>query len=268
MFHIVASDLDGTLLSPDHRFTPFTKKTLQQLTARGVHFVFATGRHHLDVAQMRDKLKINAYMITSNGARVHNTTDELIFSHNLDEDIADELFNIVYQDQKICTNVFCNDGWFMNRSWANQKEFFRESIFQHQIYRQGMLSTNGIYKVYYTSDDQQRLLMLEKMFNARWGNRVNVSFSLPICLEVMAGGVSKGHALEQVAKLLGYELRDCISFGDGMNDQEMLAMTGKGCIMYNAHQRLKDKLPSLEIIGSNKDEAVSRYLQAMYLEEY
>ncbi len=35
------------------------------------------------------------------------------------------------------------------------------------------------------------------------------------CLEVMAGGVSKGHALEAVAKKLGYSLKDCIAFGDG-----------------------------------------------------
>ena len=38
----------------------------------------------------------------------------------------------------------------------------------------------------------------------------------------MAGGVSKGHALEAVAKRLGFDLKDCIAFGDGMNDAEML----------------------------------------------
>ncbi len=64
--------------------------------------------------------------------------------------------------------------------------------------------------------------------NARWGDRVNVSFSTLTCLEVMAGGVSKGHALEAVAKMLGYTLSDCIAFGDGMNDAEMLSMAGKG----------------------------------------
>eukprot|EP01083_Nonionella_stella_P035863 97809_1 len=37
-------------------------------------------------------------------------------------------------------------------------------------------------------------------------------------LEVESGGVSKGHALEAVAKKLGYSLKDCIAFGDGMND--------------------------------------------------
>lgn len=55
-----------------HRLTPYAKQTLQLLTARGIHFVFATGRHHVDVAQMRANLEIDAYMITSNGARVHN----------------------------------------------------------------------------------------------------------------------------------------------------------------------------------------------------
>ncbi|WP_406706065.1 sugar/pyridoxal phosphate phosphatase YigL [Sodalis sp.] len=267
MFHIVASDLDGTLLSPAHRLTPYTKQTLQLLTARGIHFVFATGRHHVDVAQMRANLEIDAYMITSNGARVHNTAGELIFSHNLDEDIAAELFSVVHQDPKILTNVFRNDEWFMNRNRADQEDFFRESTFKYQVYQQGALPTDGICKVYFTCDDHQRLLVLEEALNARWGDRVNVSFSLPVCLEVMAGGVSKGHALRQVAGLLGYQLKDCISFGDGMNDQEMLAMAGKGCIMQNAQQRLKDTLPTLDVIGSNEDDAVSRYLRTMYLGE-
>jgi hydroxymethylpyrimidine pyrophosphatase-like HAD family hydrolase len=29
----------------------------------------------------------------------------------------------------------------------------------------------------------------------------------------------------------GLQLKDCIAFGDGMNDAEMLSMAGKGCIM-------------------------------------
>lgn len=47
----------------------------------------------------------------------------------------------------------------------------------------------------------------------------------------MVGGVLKGYVLEVVVKKLGYSLKDCIVFGDGMNDVEMLLMVGKGCIM-------------------------------------
>jgi hydroxymethylpyrimidine pyrophosphatase-like HAD family hydrolase len=50
-----------------------------------------------------------------------------------------------------------------------------------------------------------------------------------------------------------------------MNDLEMLSMAGKGCIMRDAHQRLKDMLPELEVIGSNVDNAVPHYLRKMFL---
>ncbi len=33
MYQVVASDLDGTLLSPDHFLTPYAKETLKLLTA-------------------------------------------------------------------------------------------------------------------------------------------------------------------------------------------------------------------------------------------
>lgn len=266
MFHIVASDLDGTLLSPQHRLTPFARTTLQALVARDIHFVFATGRHHIDVGQMRDKLGIPAYMITSNGARVHNAAGELIFSHNLYSDIASELYALKYQDENILTHVYRDDEWFMSRHHPDEQNYFQESEFMYQLYEPGLLPTDGISKVFFTSSDPASLLPLEQAIEARWGDRVNVSFSLPTCLEVMAGGVSKGHALEAVAKQLGHSLKACIAFGDGMNDVEMLSMAGKGCIMHNGQQRLKDTLPSLEIIGSNADDAVPHTLRKLFLE--
>lgn len=115
MYQVVASDLDGTLLSPDHTLSPYAKETLKLLTAHGINFVFATGRHHVDVGQIRDNLEIKSYMITSNGARVHDLDGNLIFAHNLDRDIASDLFGVVNDNPDIITNVYRDDEWFMNR---------------------------------------------------------------------------------------------------------------------------------------------------------
>ncbi|AXF77876.1 sugar/pyridoxal phosphate phosphatase YigL [Erwinia tracheiphila] len=264
MYPIVASDLDGTLLSPDHCLSAYARETLQQMTRKGVNFIFATGRHYIDVAQMRDSLAIDAFMITSNGARVHNTAGELVFSHNLDEDIACELYAMHYSNPDIFTNVYRDEEWFLNRHCPEEMDFFRESYFNYQIYESGSLPGDGISKVFFTCGNAEQLIPLEEALIARWGDRVNVSFSLPTCLEVMAGGVSKGHALDAVAQSLGYSLQDCIAFGDGLNDKEMLNMAGKGCIMNNADQRLKNLLPELEVIGSNADNAVPNYLCKLY----
>ncbi|AIU90060.1 sugar/pyridoxal phosphate phosphatase YigL [Pectobacterium odoriferum] len=265
MYHVVASDLDGTLLSPDHSLSLYAKETLRLLTEKGIHFVFATGRHHMDVAQIRDNLGISAFMITSNGARVHNSQGELIFSHNLDQDIARDLYSVVHNNPDMLTHVYRDDEWFMNRPRAEEERFFKESIFKYKLFEPALLETDGVSKVFFTCDSHEQLLPLEEAINARWGDRVNVSFSTLTCLEVMAGGVSKGHALEQVAKIIGFSLKECVAFGDGMNDYEMLSMAGKGCVMQNAHQRLKDMLPDCEVIGSNADSAVPNYLRELFL---
>lgn len=265
-YPVIASDLDGTLLSPNHDLTLFTKETLKQLvTEEDVHFVFATGRHHVDVAQIRDGLGIDAYMITSNGARVHNTKGELIFEHNVDADIARELCLMEFDNPSLITNYYSGDDWFINRESPEQKEFFQESVFNYTLFDPEAFDTSEVCKVYYTSEDHDLLVDLQKRIRDRWQDQVNVTFSLRSCLEVMAGVVSKGEALKQVAELQGYQMHDCIAFGDGMNDKEMLTLSGKGCIMENAHQMLKDALPKLEVIGSNADDAVANYLRKMYL---
>ena len=144
MYQVVASDLDGTLLSPDHTLSPYAKETLKLLTARGINFVFATGRHHVDVGQIRDNLEIKSYMITSNGARVHDLDGNLIFAHNLDRDIASDLFGVVNDNPDIITNVYRDDEWFMNRHRPEEMRFFKEAVFNYALYEPGLLEPEGV----------------------------------------------------------------------------------------------------------------------------
>ena len=91
-----------------------------------------------------------------------------------------------------------------------------------------------------------------------------MTYSTPQCLEVMNKNVSKANALDELVTHRGYQLSDCIAFGDGLNDKEMLARAGKGCVMGNADKRLKALLPQHEVIGENKDEAVACYLRKLF----
>lgn len=267
-YYIVASDLDGTLLAPHQcQLTTFTKRILRLLTTLKVHFVFATGRHYNNVISISDNLNINSYIITANGSKIYNSNRKLIISYSLDEAVVHDLLYIVDDDPEIIVNIFRKDEWLINRYQDDQKCVLQCWGLKYKIYKKANISYDNINKIYFTSNNYQKLLLLEKELNIRWGCCINISFSFSTCLEVVPGKISKGYALQYVANLLDYELKDCISFGDSMNDQEMLAMTGKGCIMYNAQQRLKDALPYLEVIGSNQKEAVPHYLKYMYFSD-
>lgn len=260
MYQLIASDLDGTLLTPDHKIAPYTKATLQALHAQGKHFVFATGRHHIDVADMRQQLGIPADMITSNGARVHDSNDNPIFKQDVQPDVVAALIAMAKQDPELKIHIYRNDDWLLNVEDENLKDF--HETFTYQLFDVDNPPLDGIAKVFFTRDDQDhdKLVEWEDRFNAELGERANVAFSTPWCLEVMDAGVSKGFALEAVAKAKGYDLSDCIAFGDGMNDVEMLSMAAKGLVMGTAHEKVKRALPDNEVIGDCADEAVARYL--------
>nr|WP_086939316.1 Cof-type HAD-IIB family hydrolase [Thaumasiovibrio occultus] len=260
MYKIIASDLDGTLLTPEHKIAPFSRSVLQKLHQRGEHFVFATGRHHEDVAAFRAQVGIPAYMITSNGACVHDSEDNLIFQKTLDPALVRQVVALTAHDDNLIVHIYQADQWLLSHESEEMKAYHKESGHSYVVFDCNNPPTDNVLKVFITHKEHEYLLPYEEKLIAALGTNAAIAFSSLTCLEVMAEGVSKGAALQVVAERLGYQLADCVAFGDGMNDYEMLSMAGKGLIMGTAHDRLKAALPNNEVIGNCVDEAVAHYL--------
>ncbi|CAK2975405.1 phosphosugar phosphatase YigL [Vibrio crassostreae] len=260
---IVASDLDGTLLAPNHQLSDFTKLTLKKLHDQGYTFIFATGRHHVDVAGIRQIAGIPAYMITSNGARVHDQNGQLMYSQNVPQELVQPVIDIVRQDPNLFIHMYQNEDWLLDREDEMLAKFHSESGFSYKRFEADNAPSEGIAKVFFThpEQDHEYLVTFEQKLRDAFGDKLNIAFSTPWCLEVMAAEVSKGHALDAVAKSLNLTLDNCVAFGDGMNDAEMLAMAGKGLIMGTSHEKVMKALPDNEVIGSNADDAVAHYLE-------
>lgn len=264
-FRAVISDLDGTLLNANHKIGDFTIDTLEQLSKKGVDIFFAIGRNHPDVSQIIGKVNVkNAMLVTSNGARANNLEGKKILNHYLPEDLAFELMNIEFDDQNVCLNSYQGDEWFINKEVAELKKFHQDSGFSYQVVNFAHHHGRNTEKVFFIGKTAEALVQIEHYIRDTYGDRVQMTYSALLCLEVMAKGVCKANALAELVKLRGYTLADCIAFGDGMNDVEMLSLTGKGCLMGNADPRLKAVLPNNEVIGFNKDEAVASYLRATF----
>ncbi|NNO01247.1 Cof-type HAD-IIB family hydrolase [Vibrio sp. B1-2] len=261
--HIVASDLDGTLLAPNHQLSEFTKQTLQALHQKGFTFIFATGRHHVDVAGIRQLAGIPAYMITSNGARVHDQHDNLMYSKNVPQELVQPVIDVFKQNPDIFVHIYQDESWLLNKEDETLRDFHEESGFSYQVFDVNNAPTEGVAKIFFThpAQDHELLAQFEGRLNDIFGDKLNVAFSTPWCLEVMAAEVSKGDALKAVAESLNLALDNCIAFGDGMNDVEMLSMAGKGLVMGTSHQKVFNALPNNTVIGSNAEDAVAHYLR-------
>lgn len=264
MITIVASDLDGTLLTPEHKLADFTKKTLNKLHQQELTFIFATGRHHIDVGNLRNEVGIPAYMITSNGARVHDENDQLIYSKNVPQTLIPQVIDLLKNDDLLSIHIYSDDQWFLNKEDEELKEF-HDNGFTYTLFDVENPPLENIAKIFVSMPEHEYLVQYENQLKEKFGDQLMVAFSTPWCLEVMASEVSKGAALDAVAKLLGKTLENCIAFGDGMNDYEMLSMAGKGIVMGTSHEKVKKALPNNEVIGSCADEAVAHYLENLLL---
>ena len=268
-FKAIISDLDGTLLNAEHKIGDFTIQTLSELSQKGVDVYIATGRNLPDVQHIIRKVNVDeAMLVTSNGARANFLSGECVLNHHLPEELAFKLMNIEFDPTRVCVNSYQGDEWFINIDLESLRKYHKDSGFMYQVVDFAQHHGRQTEKVFFIGKTPEDLVEVESYLRDKFGDVTTIVYSALACLEVMNKNVSKGDALKHLLESREYELKDCIAFGDGMNDVEMLSWAGKGCIIQDADVRLKKACPELEVIGSNKEESVARYLRTQFGLDY
>ncbi|WP_035652422.1 Cof-type HAD-IIB family hydrolase [Flavobacterium sp. ASV13] len=261
---VVVSDLDGTLLNPQHRISEYTKSIFQELHNQGYLIVVATGRHHLDAMGIIDTLEVPVYLVSSNGARIHSPEKEQLFSFDLDSDVVKAALNVEI-DPEITVVLFKENVWQTNK-WNEKLNSFQADLkYRPELVDYKTIEDFGAIKIFFSCDNHEKLVKLKDAILANSSEHLHHAFSLPTCLEFMDKSVDKAVAIEQVLEKEGFTLAEAMTFGDGFNDVQMLASAGKGLIMGNAPALLKETLPNLEVIKTNAEDGVARYIASKIL---
>ncbi|MDD7803984.1 MAG: Cof-type HAD-IIB family hydrolase [Endozoicomonas sp. (ex Botrylloides leachii)] len=265
MYPVVVSDLDGTLFNDNHQISARTRQVIQCLSKQGVTFIFATGRHYLDISYIKAQLGIDTYLITSNGARVHDPKGKPIISHDIAPDYMSQLIEVgrKYRHQTIM-NIYQNTSWFVEQNADVMLSYHKESGFNYVRKPLDQVSVTGTQKLFFNAETEEKLEPLANEIGMLFGEQLSLTYSLPTCFEVMNHGVSKAVALTEVLRLEGFSGDQAIVFGDGMNDFDMLKLAGKGVVMGGASDRLRMLLSEHEVIGLANDNAVAEYLAELY----
>lgn len=264
MYKAIICDLDGTLLNSEHTISDYTKSVIKRVQEKGIKFFIATGRHHKDAVVFKKMLGLDSVLITSNGAKVHDENDNEIVSHNISPKLTSEIISMPL-DKEIHRNIFQDDLWFVEEDLEGALEFHTESGFNYIKKDFNLLKGEEVTKFFFMCDNVEKIRLLEEELIEKFRGEFNIVPSLPICLEIMQRGVSKGTAVKEILEKEGLRLDEAVAFGDGLNDFDMLSTVGKGLIMGNCNYRLSDSLPDNEIIDTNDNEGVARYLEKLFL---
>lgn len=256
---VVISDLDGTLLNNEHQISEYTKTVFQQLHSENILLIVATGRHHLDALPLVETLGCPVYLISSNGGRIHSPKKELLYTFDIKSDAVKSILDLDINPE--FTIVL-----FKERIWQTNKENKKLNSFQtvmnypFEIVDYSVMKDFSAIKLFFTHNDHDKLVELKDKIMKDHSDEFHYAFSLPFCLELMDKSVDKSVAILRILEKYNLTFEESIAFGDGFNDERMLVSSGKALIMENAVENLKSKLSHLEVISSNDNDGVAKYL--------
>lgn len=226
-------DIDGTLLSfQTHRLSPGTVQALQQLRRQGIHTFISSGRPMILIPPM--PVQFDGY-VTMNGGYCF-MGDHVLLRNPIPQDETDRWLQYA-REKDICTMIFTEHEMFINTlddpvgiALRDQLEFEMPPLLDidHMMGRE----TFQIIAIMPASRDAEVLSMLPHCRLPRW----HPSFS-----DLVAAGNSKASGIQSILHHLGLRRDECIAFGDGANDIEMLQYCGIGVAMGNAAPEVCDQ---------------------------
>lgn len=238
---LVASDIDGTLLSPEEKVTPATAAAIAKVVAADVPFVLVSGRPPRWLPEIAAQAGVSGYAVCSNGAvRYDVAADRVLGVHQFDPVALGDLVHGVSKAMPEC--AFAAERVGERAMGLPDGEFVTEGQYSHPwpdveanpVTRAELIGRPAIkllIRHHGVTSDQLAAAVRELI-----GDAAEVTFSSNVgMLELSVPGITKASGLAEVADLVGVAAEDVVAFGDMPNDVPMLAWAGLGVAMANAH---------------------------------
>ncbi len=258
MIRCLVLDLDGTLLNPNHVISPVNQAALAHWHQQGVQLAIATGRHYQDVYLLTQQLNLPITLITSNGARVHNPQQQLIYQNHIPAERVAQLLDLS-AEFAVHRNIYQHDQWLVEQPNQPLLQIHHASGFAYRITDFAQMSHQHIDKFYFNASPNA-LAPLKARLDQQFGDQLSITYTTEIYLEVMNQGVSKGAALQALLAPQAINPAQVMAFGDGLNDVDLLQWVGHPVVMANAHSGLKQACCHAAQAPSNAEDGVARYL--------
>jgi Cof subfamily protein (haloacid dehalogenase superfamily) len=259
--HVVAIDLDGTVVGEDLEVRPFTRQVFAALHAGGIRVIITTGRMFSTTLAYARILQGEGPVVCYQGALIRDLlTKRTLFHEPLDLDLS--LLVLAALEAEDCVpNLYVDDTLFVLPD-RPQPDLFRRVEQAGVRYRttadlRSQLTDSGPTKILVTGAPST-LDQIGHALRSRFPGRLYVRKSLPPFLEIAAGSVSKSRALAFLADRYGFTPEEVVAFGDGHNDVDLLAWAGLGVAPANA---LPDVQAAADTVCGHVDqEGVARFL--------
>lgn len=268
---LIATDLDGTLMAPDHiTVTPRTYNALMSAHGKGVKIAIATGRTLSFTKNVIQQLPFIDYVVYSNGASVYDrNAGRDIYRNHISPEATQSVLKLL-ENMPIYYNCYYDGHILVQKDKVEHYQnrdllpaefldlFVSCSEEYDSLCREMKGKSAEIIAMYSVNEAQKHALVKEFKSHS-----LHITSSLPNEFEVTAPDVNKGTALEGLCRVTGYDLSEIMSFGDALNDREMLEKSGYSFAMGNACEECKKTAKYTAL--TNAEDGVARAVEEYIL---
>lgn len=269
MYKLLVMDMDGTLLNNKGFISDENIESIIKARKNGIEVVLATGRLLASANYFAQKLNLKSPIISSNGALLKDYSGEILFNKTLENS---QIEQVLKKAEEIGTyyHLYGKDNIYSKiisekilKYYKDEKGSYQMGVKQIKDIKDIICDENiHINKILLKECNAEKREILNKEIKNIEG--IETTSSWNDNLEVIQKGVSKGRALEYLAKRYKIEREKIIAVGDNENDISMIEYAGLGISVSNGIAKLKKRADYITK-SSNEDNAISEVIYKFIL---
>lgn len=263
-YKLITLDIDGTLINSDGIMTPETVAAIRRCRDAGVMVTISTGRPIQGVRDFIDELKLDAPIITYNGAMIVDAaTGGILFEERMLRRDAEQVLRLG-REMDTTIIAWSNNELYVNKINDRTDDYKKLSGNEPVVFSDAdRILDQGITKIIWI-DDVDRIEAFKMGIKGIVNDSVTYCTSQPHFLEFFSSSVSKAVALEFIGRRYGIRREEMIAIGDGFNDLSMIEYAGLGVAMGNAAEGVKERADY--VTASNDEDGVAKVIYRFVLE--
>lgn len=239
---IISLDLDGTLLNSKKEVPETTMKYLNYLKNRGEIIVINTGRSISDAKEPTQSAWFANYIIGDTGATIYDVNEEkIIKKYLIDRQIGKDIFEFTLNDCEYFSIFSLKEFYYR---YFEVKPIFKDWNCR-EFYNYDYIINNNIeishisFRLKNQEKSEEYALKFKEKFKGLRAISMRDSFAEDKWIEIFDENAGKNNSLFNLANKLNIDRKDIISFGDAINDYDVVKESGIGVAMKNAVPELK-----------------------------
>ena len=245
--HLLALDMDGTLLKSDKTISVETLKALKEAERRKHKICLCTGRGLPELEDYKEELSFCDYGILLSGGLIYDFQNhQPLVVHPFDKELCEEIIDLIKDEDVMIYALGVDESTASRQDIANMP-YFKMGIYQKMFEEHAHAVEDVIAYSYAHSSELLKFCVYCPSIEVRNEIKKLIEY-LPVSyacveetsIEISPLGITKGDGIQVLASYLHIPLKDTIMVGDSENDLEALIAAGKSIAMGNATDSIKE----------------------------